>query len=162
MLNLELRVPEDDSDRKLLFDVETYGWHMVVIEQDDEGPEYIFTVGLYYSFEHPEVVIMGLPRNVMCQLLQDMVKRIQEGKRYSESNLDNELASFPIAFRDIDISRYQADLGYATWFYKNLPTPFPALQFVWPDKCGKFPWEDEYDKHFLTLQHPLYTGEPKA
>jgi hypothetical protein len=162
MIPLELRPAKDDSDRKLLSDVETCGSHMVAIEKEDDCPEYIFTVGLYYSFEHPEIAIMGLPRDVMYQFLQDVVHQIQKGKRYSASELDHDLASFPIAFRDIDISRYRDYLGYAVWFYTNLPAPFPALQFVWPDKGGYFPWDEDYDKRFLSLQHLLYTEKHES
>jgi hypothetical protein len=38
-------VAEDEHDRKLLADVEQFGWHMVGIEQDNEGPAFVYSVG---------------------------------------------------------------------------------------------------------------------
>ena len=160
MIPLTLRTAEDDSDRKLLSDVATHGWHVVMIEGDEEGPGYLFTVGLYYNYEHPELLIMGLPRDVSYQLLHEAVGQIQKGKKYSAESDDTELASFPLAFRSVDIGQYRPYLGYGIWFYENCPTPFPALQMVWPDKEGKFPWQDGYDERFLAHQPSLYRAEP--
>lgn len=156
---LTLRTPEDDSDRKLLADIETHGWHMVVIAGEEGCPEYVFTVGLFYTYGHPEIVLMGLPREAMYQLLQGMVQEIGQGKKFADGEVNAGLASFPIAFRSVEISRYPEYLGYGIWFYHSLPAPFPALQFVWPDREGKFPWDAGYDVRFLTLQHPLYEAE---
>ena len=153
---MTLRIAEDASDEKLLSDIDKFGWHMVAIEEDATGPEYIFTVGLFYTFEHPEIVIMGLPRDIMCQFLEDIVSLIRTGKKYSNLFRDTDLASFPITFRNVNPEKYKEYLGYATWFYKPLSAPFPVLQFVWPDKSGLFPWETDYDSRFLTRQHLLY------
>ena len=65
---------------------------------------------------------------------------------------------YDCAFAPIEFEHYRNYLGYAVWFYRSLPTPFPAVQMVWPDKEGRFPWEADYDKRFLNLQKPLYAA----
>ena len=58
-------VAEDEHDRKLLADVEQFGWHMVGIEQDNEGPAFVYSVGLYQTFRHCEILVVGLSVDVM-------------------------------------------------------------------------------------------------
>ena len=58
--DFQLRVAEDDNDRKLLADIERLGWHVIHIFEDESGPGFSFSVGFYYTFQQPEVLIMGL------------------------------------------------------------------------------------------------------
>jgi hypothetical protein len=39
-----------------------------------------------------------------------------------------------------------------------LKQPFPAMQLVWPDEQGRFPWESGYDERFFKLQRLLDTA----
>lgn len=147
---------EDDCDRKLLSDIEKYGWHVVAVDADEEGPGFLFTVGLYYTYGHPEILIAGLTREVAYELLFQSEKLIREGKRYENNWIDTDLANFPLAIKAIFFDYYQDYLGYGCWFYRSLPRPFPAIQLVWPDKEGIFPWQRGYNQNFLALQPKLY------
>lgn len=48
------------SDRKVLDDVETHGWHVVKVMGDETGPGFGYSVGLWKTFRHPEIIIIGL------------------------------------------------------------------------------------------------------
>lgn len=52
--------PADDNDQKLLDDVQGHGWHVIGVEADNEGPAFAYSIGLYQTFGHPEVVVFGL------------------------------------------------------------------------------------------------------
>lgn len=56
----ELREAQDASDAKLLADVAQHGWHIVQVSEEPGLPPFAFTVGLYYQFLQPEVLIMGI------------------------------------------------------------------------------------------------------
>src|SRR3954451_20971966 len=62
-------VSEEDREGKLLSDVEEFGWHVVLIPEDDEGPAFAYNVGLFGTFEHPEIVVLGLDLGVMHRLI---------------------------------------------------------------------------------------------
>jgi hypothetical protein len=64
-----LPTPTDDSDRKLLADVQEYGWHIIGVEQDEEGPAFAYSIGLYHTFQHPEAILFGLDVKVMQQII---------------------------------------------------------------------------------------------
>ncbi|HEX5220498.1 MAG TPA: DUF4262 domain-containing protein [Verrucomicrobiae bacterium] len=149
----KLPTATDDSDRKLLSDIAQYGWHVLKILGDESGPEYCFSVGFYYSYGHPEILVMGLSTEVGHQLINLAGAQIASGKVFRAGDrVEGLVKGFVCDFITIDISQYKEYLGYGVWFYRQLKQPFPALQLVWPDKQGRFPWESGYDQKFLRLQ----------
>src|SRR5438046_9199701 len=72
----------DDHDRKLLSDIQQVGWHVLHITPDETGPAYSFTVGLYYSFGHPELIVMGLAPSLSHQVLNLAVINIAAGEAF--------------------------------------------------------------------------------
>ena len=144
-----LPVPEDDGDRKLLSDIQHVGWHVVVIEEDEEGPGYAFSVGLFHSFDHPEMLLFGLDTTVRLINIIAAQAAVGESFRSGESS-DNIIDKFPVSFLTVPANQYRDYLGYALWFYESFD--FPVLQCVWPDRSGLFPWEQGYDTRFLQLQ----------
>lgn len=157
--DFKLRSAEDEHDRKLLSDIETVGWHVIHICEDEQGPAYTFSVGFYYTFQQPEVLIMGLSQEVAHELLKIVVLGMAAGKTLRPfERVSNFAQGYDCAFAPIEIEHFRDYLGYAVWFYRNLPSPFPAMQLVWPDKDGRFPWEANYDQRFLKFQKPLYAA----
>jgi hypothetical protein len=154
-----LPTAEDDSDRKLLADVASHGWHIVGVDAHNNGPDFAFSVGLLYTLGHPEILIMGLKHSISAHLINDMGDAIRSGKRFEAGHYYNDIADgFPLAFVAIDQRYYRDHLGYALWFYRTLD--FPVLQCLWPDKSGIFPWQPEYDSRFFDLQRVL--GKPPS
>lgn len=147
---------EDDADRKLLFDIETYGWHVVSVTEEPDTPRFVFTVGLYYRYSHPEILVMGLKQPTAHSLLHSMVEKIKNGEKFEPGALITDVASFPLALIPIHTNHYREYLGYGMWFYQSLEMPFPALQLVWPDRAGLFPWQNGYDGRFSKLQRVLH------
>ena len=99
---------------------------------------------------------MGLPPETGHKFINLAAAHIAGGKRFCEYDRTSELAEgCECSFVPISISQYKEYLGYAIWFYRSLKEPFPALQLVWPDKSGVFPWEEGYDERFLSLQRLL-------
>jgi Domain of unknown function (DUF4262) len=156
----DFTLPEaaDDLDRKLLSDIEKYGWHIVFVAEEEDSPRFAFTVGLYYSFSHPEILVVGLKQEVAHSLLKSIVTRIEAGAKFEEGELISDIATFPLTFVPVELDNYRDYLGYAMWFYGSMPAPFPALQLIWPDASGLFPWQEGYDSRFSELQ-PLLHGD---
>lgn len=155
--DFKLREAEDEHDRKLLSDVERFGWHVVHINEDEEGPGFSFSVGFYYTLQQPEILIMGLKQEVAHDLLRIAYVQMRGGRSFKPFERYSDFAQgCDCAFAPIGIEHYREHLGYAMWFYRSLPNPFPALQLIWPDKRGRFPWENGFDERFFKLQKSLY------
>lgn len=74
----KLRDPEDACDAKLLDDVASHGWHVVQVFEDSGAPQFAFTVGLYYQFLQPEVLIMGLDLTISAKILNGIGEAIRK------------------------------------------------------------------------------------
>jgi hypothetical protein len=150
----------DEHDLKLVTDVKQYGWHVLKILGDEEGPPYAFSVGLFHTFKHPEIVIFGLDLNVMHQIINVLAEDISSGKSF-EPTLEyaDILEGYRCTFEVVDPQWYSAFLGYAQWFYKS--DAFPAVQCIWPDKQQRYPWQQNFESRLQGLQ-PLLVTEDRA
>jgi hypothetical protein len=153
MSQTQLPVPQDDGDRKVLADVARHGWAVLMIEEDDEGPAFAFSVGLFQTFGHPELLILGLAPPVAQPLVNALGEAIRSGRRFEAGGRCEGVASVPLALVAVDERHYRDYLGYARWFYGG--GAFPVLQCVWPDKKGAFPWEVGFDGRFFRAQRIL-------
>ena len=156
--DFQMPVAEDDHDRKLLSDVAQYGWHIPQIPADEEGPGFSFSVGFYLKFNHPEILVMGVSETIASQLINLAGGLIANGRVFQPGERTDDLAEgFECTFVPILVEHYRDYLGYCGWFYRSLKQPFPALQLVWPDGRGRFPWDEGYDEKFFKLQKLLNT-----
>src|SRR5947209_6853734 len=104
----------DDQDRKLLADIEQFGWHVICIEQDDEGPGFAYSIGLYGTFGHPEILVIGLDPQVMFGMVNGVGEGIWAGKRFEHLDESGDvLDGFNVAFRRVEPRHYKEYLGYA-------------------------------------------------
>jgi hypothetical protein len=143
--------PETDADRKLLEDIASHGWHVIRVPERGVTPGWAFTIGLYRSFQHPELVIFGLPLEVMHRILNQLGDDVAKGLEFSaHSESDRVLENYTCAFRPVASPWLRPFLGYALWFYSN--EAFPALQCLWPDRAGHLPDDPAFDPDLKSLQ----------
>ena len=142
------------SDAKVLSDVKRVGWHTLGVSPraGEDGPHWAFSIGLFHSFNHPEVLIVGLPLNVCTETVNVIGKQVQAGARYEA---DREYADilqdpFRCTFKASERAAYRDFVGYALWFYEN--DEFPLLQCFWPDKQHRLPWDAGCNEYVKTSQ----------
>ena len=147
-------MPESDYDKKLLYDVSRIGWHHVHVQSEGGEPGYAFSLGFYANYNHPEIIVFGLPPSTAQQLLNINAIAVAGAKSKYETYkpYDNIAQGMRIAFVPVAKRHYPTYLGYAGWFYKSIGADFPVLQMVWPDKQGRLPWEAGYDASFTKFQ----------
>jgi hypothetical protein len=147
-----------DPDKKVLADIQEYGWHVtgVFARKDEKGPEWAFSIGLFHSFCHPEVIVFGLKLDTCISLVNEIGRQVKSGKRYQvEAEYEDILEDpYKCGFQFVDRSHYGKYLGYALWFYDS--DPFPLMQCFWPDKEGKLPWKDGCDYSVREAQPFLF------
>ena len=146
-----MREPKDDYERKAISDVQNHGWHVLKVMEDGEGPAFAYTVGLHHSFGHPELIIVGLSPDVGHSVLNLAGELIRRGVRYSEGvQSDDFLENRACVFRRMPESQYRNYLGWALWFYDG--ASFPALQMIWSDQEGRWPWDPSVDANVREVQ----------
>jgi len=143
--------PEDDYDRAILGDIKRVGWSVLQIDpEDDDDPHYSFSVGLIQTFDHPEIILVGLSHAAAGAIINEIGGYIASGKRIKKNREYDEFASVPLVFVKVDPRHYKEYVGYALWL--NGGPDFPMLQCVWPLKSGHFPWDDGYDPEAAAIQ----------
>ena len=145
--------PEDRYDRAILGDIRRVGWSVIQIDPDDpagDAPSYSFSVGLFHTHQHPEIILIGMRNDFAGQIINTIGATVLLGERIESGRQYGQFANVPLAFVPVDPSYYQAYVGYALWLYGGLD--FPVLQCVWPLKSGHFPWDQGYDKEGAAIQ----------
>lgn len=155
----ELPEPVDNLDRQLLGWVAEFGWAVLGIPDDAEGPGYTFSIGLWRGWGHPEIVLFGLNHESAHRLINDLGTAIKAGATFEAGQrYDGLVPGYPAFFLAVDAGHVSPYLGYACWF--NRGDDFPALQCVWPDRERRFPWEAGFDERFRSRQ-PLLGPAPR-
>jgi hypothetical protein len=152
-----MRARSDDlepADRKLLDDIDEFGVHIVHVAEDGDAPGFSFTVGLWHSFQQAEVLVFGLPEEVAHDLLDSLADEAAEDKKFlPDTRHDGVLIGYPVRFVAVPKERYAERLGAAVWAYEG--DGFPCVQLVWPDKQGRWPWENAVRDGFAESQPVL-------
>ncbi len=130
-------------DQKFLSNIEAFGWNVTKVfkNEGEMGPDWAYSTGLFSSYQHPEIAIFGLALEVMQKIVNNVGHEVKSGTKFQPGTEYREIfARCGCLFRPV-LSRYYRDhFGFAIWFYEQ--DPFPVLQCFWPDKQGKFPWEN--------------------
>jgi Domain of unknown function (DUF4262) len=148
------------ADRKIIHDVNTHGWHVMKIMPEGDDPGWAFTIGLFRTFGHPEVVVFGLESGAMHAILNSVGELVRAGTVLSDGSETGEvLERYRCRFRSVDRFWYPYVLGYATWFYGG--SEFPAVQLFWPDKLHRYPWEPAFETSLFKNEPLLFKSDPR-
>jgi hypothetical protein len=149
----------DAADLRLMADVAQSGFHVAVGAPDDGAPAHAHTVGLFRSWDHPEVAMFGLPPEVLRAAVVRLGERVRRGERFEHGDVDADvLDDRAVAFRRIVPRQCAAYLSRAVWYHGG--ARFPALQAVWADGEGRFPWDRWFPRELRDAQPALFEPEP--
>jgi hypothetical protein len=133
------RIGNDEGERLLLANITDYGWHSVNVLEEGPNPPWTFTIGLYDTWQHPELIIIGRSRETSQHALNTVVAGLehQHHPDLRGTTLDL-LSGIPCCFVEVSPRNYCDYVGYARWYYRG--KPFPLYQIVWPSNDGHYPW----------------------
>lgn len=138
-----MRTAKDDAERKTLLDVKKHGLQIIHVFGNEDHPHFSYTVGLFESYLHPEIIIIGLKRELAQVLLNNMAYDIKNGKNYTVGEFhEGVIDDFLCYFGEVPKSKYKESVGWAIWFYEGCD--FPLIQCVYPTVSGKFAWEKDF------------------
>lgn len=153
---------EDLFEQKIVSNVEGNGWFVAHCPKTDlplrpdhlsEVPEcdIAYTIGLWESFLHPEVVVLGLPPEKSQALLTYVANSISERRRFDkQASFEGVLEDYRCRLEFIKPEKHRAYLPYARWFYRG--DGFKAMQLCWPDSQGHYPSDPAFEQRLRPLQ----------
>jgi len=121
-----------------------FGWHVTGVLPEPGSLAFTYTVGLTRFQDHPELIMLSLPNRQAQELLNILGGRVRDGTRLEPGRLEagvSPIKDYPVWLIPVD-DWVSHPLGVAKAIYG---VEITALQVVWPDSSGRFPWEDGYN-----------------
>lgn len=141
------------------------GWYIQLVgvgECDEPGcdggydpwePGFAYTVGLTRYHDHPEVITFGLCAEHLGTALDRVGEAVRDGRDVTDRAVLDELFGAG-ATRMLTVANSSTHLYAANAMYRaEGAPPLPALQLVWSDDAGRFPWQPGFAHD--TAMHPL-------
>jgi Domain of unknown function (DUF4262) len=166
-----------EDERKVIEDVEEFGFHWISVGQSEQDaldspewrdvPGWSYTIGLYARCAHPELVVFTLDNEIVGALFWDLARQIAAGRKLEAGEVyEDALPSFDgqtCSFELVSSGWAPELFGWAEWFYKG--ARFPVLQYLWPDRHGKFATDDDVlaavrESQPTLVEAPAYEGAP--
>lgn len=130
--------------------------HSVVgtwIETPDGNVNMAYTVGLADA-GLPELIVFGLPPEAATPMLNASAERLRQGTLALDAPVE-EIGNLPMVFKAVEPSVAQEHIIQAN---NRAGRELPAIQMIWPDPKGRFPWDPAFDTRFSLAQPLLFAG----
>ncbi|RYU87246.1 DUF4262 domain-containing protein [Mucilaginibacter terrigena] len=128
-----------------------YGLQVQHVLEDELGPGFSYSVGLFKSYGHAEIIIVGLKQNLAHTLINNMANDIKEGKVFAALTYEEDIIDdFNCYIIEVDKENYDSYVGQAQNYYGG--DDFPLIQCIYPTVQGIYPWEDKWPKEIKDLQ----------
>ena len=139
------------SSNQLQENIDIYGLQVQHVLEDESGPGFSYSVGLFETYRHPEIIMLGLKQQLAHTLINDMANDIKEGKVFAPFTFAQDiLDDFDCYIIEVDKVNYDSYVGQAQNYYGN--DNFPLIQCIYPTVKGIYPWEDEWPEEIKDLQ----------
>lgn len=140
-----------DFFKKLDHDIATYGLQVLHVFGDETGPGFSYSIGLYKTYEHPEIIMIGLSQDLMHSLINSMASEIKKGKVYTAFQFDDDiLENFDCYITEVSKDNYYPYVVQASNYYGN--DDFPLVQCIYPTTKGIYPWDERWPNEIKDLQ----------
>lgn len=144
----------DPGEREFVRKIREHGWHRMNVFADREGPGFSYTTGHWLKLNHPEIIVFGLDASVAGKVLWDIYEDMKGGQRFPIGRRISGVFSDVDAYLTIVAKKnFREYLGWSRWFYGG--DDFECVQLIWPDKQGRFPWNEGVTANYSASQPDL-------
>lgn len=145
----------EERDSRIAGNVTDHGWHAMGVGAEGEAPaDWAYSIGLWHTLRSPEVCLFGLRIETMMTIVNIAGQEVRDGRPLELGQVRGDiLDDYPVAVRDVHPSWQRDFFGAGTDFYQG---PFPAVQLFWPDRDGRFPWDDKVQEYCRASQPLLW------
>lgn len=133
----------DLRDRTIAQNVREHGWHTMGVTGYDT-PDWAYSIGMWHTHGGYDVCVTGLPVENAMALVAKIARQVRDGRALgAEKRRLGVIEGYEVATRAVHPSWYPSMFGAGLDFFQT--PPWPMLQAVWPDRQGRFPWEEGAD-----------------
>lgn len=132
--------------------IAAHGFAIMNIFGKENEPCFSYTVGLSKTYNHPELICFGLPFQTMNILFHTIVSELIEKKEQLKPLIPyDDFSNMPMEFVRVESYNIEKYMCGVRDYYADAHT-IEAMQMLWPDPQGCFPYEKGYDKHYILAQ----------
>ena len=122
--------------------IDKYGCTVMHVAGEGDPPPFAYSIGVTEQTGEPEVVVIGLKREMAHFVVNEYNRRVCAGERFqSGQRYSGFLEGFDVEAEEVPRSAYQEYFGQALTFYGG--SCFRVLQLVYPTTDGVWPWSSE-------------------
>lgn len=121
--------------------IQEYGWRFqYVFDAEGLKESFAYTIGFEESFDHPEIMVFGLDREIMHSLLQEVAVAVKGGAKFQPDQRYTDILSgdFEVIFKPLKSEFYSEYAGVASDYYEDAVRMYVMF---WPDKNNVLPTE---------------------
>lgn len=148
---------------KIRDDIIRSGFSIVSVFASNNTPSYAYTIGLHETYNHPEIIVLGLPAQPSHGVIANAVESILDGgKKISVGINYKGIANADVVFNVVS-DFYKTKYALLAMDYYGSLEGVEFIQMLWPDPEGRFPFDFDFNKDFRFSQPilgPIYP--PKA
>jgi len=156
-----------DYEREIIANVERSGCHITsVFDPDGNGPPFAYSAGFMRSIGTGEVIIFGLPGEMMADMINGVFDRIAEGtlQLTEGAEIEGLLSDHVCVVRRVHPDQIGRDhFNSALWFARTQMDAelTEAWQIFWPPVgTSLMPWDADCPEDIRLLQPALYEACP--
>jgi len=118
--------------------VRVQGWAMASVRTTTRRAGFSYTIGLTRHHGHPELLASGLTGPEAGGLLTELARQVRAGRRFASGDVLSPAGAHRLQLVGV---ADPAQLTHAQAIYAGPAGPVPALQVVWSDADGHWPWQ---------------------
>lgn len=138
--------------------IKRYGHTVIYVPGEHGRPSFAYTIGLHSTYDAPELLVFGLDFELAKGLLNDVAQKLNNGQRFADGELIEDIANLPFAFKDVLPSVAGFYARQAMFWYEQRGITPSFQQFVVPDRNGNFPWHQGYEPKMKVVQPGLWNA----
>ena len=109
----------DEQEQTAINNIEKYGCHVMHIFAEGSLPSFTYSVGIFGKTKQPEIIVMGLKREVAHVIVNDYNDMVKEGKVFKpRRSYSDFLDGFDVQFITVDKEHYKEHFGWDIWYTK--------------------------------------------
>ena len=145
------RKAKTELEQFIIDNIRRFGWHSNSVGMEFDTAIFAYTVGLFHTYNHPELIVFGLtPRSSHC-IFTAAAKIIAGGEPLDlDAPNDKLLADHSCLLAKVPKGHNAELMTSACWFYGG--NRFPAYQVIWPSDEGYYPWHPDAADPFTQAQ----------
>ena len=145
----------NEFEVNLLTNIMEDGWQLNAIGEEDPLPNWAYSIGIYAKYGQPELILFGLDVETMYHIVEQYIELVKNGLVVKDKlSLEGLVENYSCVIRKVQTKWRDKLMLSANWYYHD--QDYPAMQCFWPDRRGKFPWDERFSRRMLKLQPLLF------